>query len=264
MTKEIQTTITDEQKALLRGSFPTEKGFTRIQIPRLGLISQDITEGKGKSMKVITEAGTFYTEKETVDEDGNKVWKKEEIGTSINAIIVYQRKQLKFYDEKTGSFTSSSVYDEDEEIIPLWANKAEIARGTPAELKARPEYQFEKDGKIKSKLEDNRILYVIYEGELYQMNLRGSSMYSWMTYTRKVSPPSGVLTTISSESKEKGAISWNQMTFEKNRELFAEEVDVVIENVTEIRNAIQMEKEFFASKKATTVDEQKILSLEDF
>jgi hypothetical protein len=259
MSKEIVTTITDEQKALLAGSFPAEKGYTRTQLPRLGMFSQDATEGKGKAMKVVTEAGTFYTEKETTDEDGNRVWKKEEIGTSIKGIIIYQRKQLKHYDEATGIFTSSSVFDDENEVVPLWANKAEIDRGTPEELKARPQYKFEKDGKVKSKLEDNRILYILYEGDLYQMNLRGSSMYSWLTYSRKVIPPT-VLTTFGSESKEKGTIAWNQMTFEKDRDLTTEEGDNVVGHVAQIRDAINQEKAFFATK---TVEEDEDLKAFD-
>ncbi len=249
-TTAIQTVASDEQLAILRQEFPQEEGFKRTLLPRLGMFSQDVTEGKGKAMKVVSEAGTFFIEKETeeLNEEGKKIWEKEELGTDINVNIIFQRKQLKYYDEKTETYTSSSVYDNDDEIIPLFCNKAEIDRGTPAELKAREVYQYEKDGKIKSKLEDNRILYVLYDGELYQLNLRGSSMYSWMTFLRQKTSPSAYLIKLSSESKSKGTIDWNQMTFEVVRDINGEEAGVIIEKVREIKDAINSEKEFFANQ----------------
>lgn len=260
-SKAIMTVASDEQMAILNQEFPKEEGFKRVQLPRLGMISQDKMEGVGKAKKVVAEAGTFFTEKETeeTNEKGGKIWVKDEIGNEVEVNIIYQRKQLKFFDEKSESFTSSSVYDTDDEIIPLWCNKAEIARGTPAELKARSEYQFEKDGKMKSKLEDNRILYVIYNDEVYQMNLRGSSMYSWMTYSRSGNPAT-CITKLSSEAKEKGQVAWNQMTFEKIRAINSEEAGNVISLVTDIKQGIAQEKEFFATQ--TKVEGQS--NLKDF
>lgn len=245
----VATVASEEQLAALKSQFPSEQGFNRTLLPRLAMYSQDKTEGKGKAMKVVSEAGTFYIEHETdeINSEGKKVWAKDEIGTEVDVTIIYQRKQLRYFDESDDSYTSSSVYDTDDEVIPLWKNKAEIDRGTADELKSRKEYQFEKDGKIKSKLEDNRILYVIYKDELYQMNLRGSSMYSWMSYQRKVAPPT-VITHLSSEAKEKGAIAWNQMTFEAVRQLDSEEINNVIAKVGEIKEGIDAEKAFFATQ----------------
>lgn len=247
----VTTVASDEALAELRSNFPVEHGFTRVQLPRLGMYSQDQKEGKGKALKVTAEAGTFFIEKQTDEEDaeGKKVWKTTELGAEIEGIIFFQRKQLRYFDEKTQTYTSSPVYDEESDVVPLFCNKAEIARGTPAELKAREEYQYEKDGKIKSKLEDNRILYVLYKGEIYQMNLRGSSMYSWMSYSRKVSPPS-ILTRMNSEAKSKGSIDWNQMTFEKVRDLNADEVSEVIAKQNEVKEAVTAEKSFYASMNA--------------
>lgn len=263
-TKKKSTAVTTVASAEaleeLKQSFPAEQGFTRNFLPRLGMYAQDVTEGKGRSMKVTTEAGEFYIEKQkdSEEKEGEKVWEREEIGNEIEGVILFQRKQLKYYDEKTETYTSSPVYDTEDEIVPLFTNKAEVARGTPAELKARPEYQFEKDGKVKSKLEDNRILYVLYEDEVYQMNLRGSSMYSWMSYARKVMPPS-ILTVMNSEAKEKGSIAWNQMTFEKVRDLNAKEIDTVLEKVREIKEGVQTEKSFYASSQAASVKAKKEL-----
>lgn len=248
----IVNVASEESLALLRANFPAEQGFQRTFLPRLAMYSQDKTEGKGKAMTVVAEAGTFYTEKQTDEEndEGKKVWDKTEVGTEIEGIIIYQRKQLRHYDESTEQYTSSPVFDSNDDIIPLFCNKQEIARGTATELKARPEYQYEKDGKIKSKLEDNRILYVLYDGEVYQMNLRGSSMYSYMSYTKQLNP-STCLTRFSSEAKEKGTIAWNQMTFTKVRDLSQEEAEEVIGKQQEIMSGIMEEKRYFAEVSGT-------------
>jgi hypothetical protein len=249
----------DDALEALRQMYPTEAAFNRILLPRLGMVSQDIMEGKGKNRTVVTEAGTFFVEKQSDEEDpetGKKLWEREELGTEIEGIIIYQRKQLRAYDEATETFTSSPVYDDEEEVIPLWANKAEVARGTPKELKAREEFAYERDGKVKSKLEDNRILYVLYEGEIYQLNLRGSSMYAFMTFARKLAPnvPPAFLTHFGSEPKEKGSIEWNQMTFETVKQLDKKELAEVMEKVNAIKEGIAAEKGFFASKEAAKSD----------
>src|SRR3990167_9990097 len=164
MTKEITTVISEQTLTELKAQFPTDTGFVRAILPRIGMRSQDVTEGKGKETKVVAEAGTFFIDEQTDEEkDGKKIWAKEELGNSIEGTIIYQRKQLRYYDESTEEYTSSPIYDEDTEIVPLFCNKKEVDRGTPAELKAREKYQVVKDGKTKSKLEDNKILYMLYD-----------------------------------------------------------------------------------------------------
>lgn len=258
-SKAVVSIATEETLALLRENFPTDQGFTRTLIPRLGMVSQDKTEGKGKMMKVIAEAGTFYIEDETEEENenGKKIWAKTELGDTIEGIIIYQRKQLKFYDKATETFVSSPIFDSADDIVPLFSQKKEIARGTSAELKSRPEYQFEKDGKIKSKLEDNKVLYVLFEGELYQMTLRGSSMYSYMSYAKTINP-STVVTTFCSEPKEQGQVAWNQMTFKKKSALTEEEALDVIDKQEKIKNAVKFEKAYFTSIAAAPTAEQRL------
>lgn len=248
-TKEIANVMTEEQLALLRDSYPVEKGFTRILLPRLGLVSQDVVEGKGKSMKVVTEAGTFFTESQTdeVNEEGKKVWDRQEIGTSIQGTILFQRKQLRFYDSANQSYTSSPIYDNDDQVVPLFANKAEVAKGTPKELQARPEFQgLSAKGKPISKLEEQRVLYVLYKDTVFQMTVRGTSMFAFLTYVRGNLPPS-VLTEFDSEEKQNGSISWSQMTFETVRQLDSKEATVVQEKMNEIRTAVEAEKNFYKS-----------------
>lgn len=255
--KELANVASEETLVALQESYPVEQGGQRIILPRLGFYSQDQVEGKGKAMKVVTEAGTFYTEKgtEETDENGKKIYKREELGTEIEGIILFQRKQLKLYDSKTEIYTSSPIYDRDDEVVPIFCNKQEVGRGTPKELQSKYEYTDENTGKIRSKLEVNRVLYVelFSEGkqsEIYQMNLRGTSMFAFLSYTRKVLPPS-VITAFSSEAKEKGTISWNQITFNVKRKLSEKEAQETLQKVGEIKRAVDVERAQFSN---STID----------
>lgn len=244
MTKEIQTTLTDEQRALLGQLTPQEQGFTRISLPRIGMYSQDKFEGKGKSAVLVKEAGMFYLELPPETKDGE--WKKMEIGTSMEGVVLYHRKQLSYYDNATEKYTSSPIYDTPEDIIPLFMDGKEVHRGTTAELKAKYAYTDPDDGKVKSKLEDMRILYILKDGQVYQMSLRGSSMWAFSKYAKSCLV-SSVLTRFNSESKENGSIAWNQMSFDAVREITPEEATLVIDNLQKITTAIAEEKAYFAS-----------------
>lgn len=229
--------------AELEASYPKEVGgFTRISLPRIGFASQDVTEGKGKAMTVVTEAGTFFTERQTeeLDEEGKKKWDKQEIGSAMEAVILYKRYQLSYYDEATEEYTSSPIFDSMDEVVPLFKAKQQIAKGTPAELKDM--YKFvDKDNKTKSRLKDTRVLYVLKDGELFQLNLHGSSMYSFLKYERTVNPAT-VLTAFASEPQEKGSINWNMITFKPTRPLDNTELHEVVAKVREIKEAIGLEK----------------------
>jgi len=229
--------------AELKDMYPTEAGgFNKIKLPRIGFASQDVMEGTGKNKKVTVEAGTFFLERETdeLKENGKKLWSKEEIGTTMEGIILYHRYQLSYYDESTELYTSSPVYDSADEVIPLWCDGKQIAKGTPAELKKLYKFVGE-DGKEKSKLKDNRIVYVLYKDELFQLNLHGSSMYSFMKYVRTVNPPT-VVTEFASEFQEKGKIQWNMMTFNPKGSIAQEMFPEIVAKVKEIKMAIQLEK----------------------
>ena len=248
--KAIVVAPSEEALASLKADFPAESGFDRIQLPRLGFVSQDKMEGEGKNKHCVLEAGTFYTEVESEEknEEGKSVWTKNEIGKEIEGTIIFSRKQLKYYDAASETFTSSNIYDSDEELVTLFSDGVKFCEDTVQGLKAR--YQFTgEDGKLKSKLEDNKILYILYNGELHQLNLRGSSMYSFKTFARKTTLIPAQLTKLSSEARVKGQISWNQMSFEKIRDLSADEVAVVQEHVAEIKNSIASEKAYYAKQK---------------
>lgn len=237
----------EDALAELRNEFPAEQGFQSVQLPRLGFKSQDVTEGKGRAMKVVIEAGTFLDEypTEETNEEGKAIWAHDDIGNEVEVTIAYKRKQLRMFNEGTGKFASTPVYDTDDEVIPLFEDKAEIARGTARELQAKF-MGVGRNGKPKSDLEENVILYVLHDGVLKQMNLRGSSMYNFKGYARKTLVPS-VLTRLASEEKENGSVSWNAMTFEAVRPLSAEEVDTVRDTIRELKEGIGMQKAQFAA-----------------
>jgi glycerophosphoryl diester phosphodiesterase len=258
MSKEVSTAASNEALAALRDAFPVDPSAARIILPRLTLVSQDKVKetgtGKAKKIEVLTAAGTYLTEVETDEEDadGKKVWKKTEIGESFDGVILYQRKQLRMYDAKTEQFTSSPIYDTDDETVPLFASKAEVARGTPAELKSKYMTTDEQTGKPKSKLEDNVVLYVKKSDDqkVYQLTFRGSSMYSFKQYSRKVLVPS-VETTFSSEARAKGTTNWNMATFAVKRRLDANEIAAVTDEVNSIRSMVAAEKSQYGSFKQT-------------
>lgn len=258
-----------EKLAMLKSNVPTEPTHTRVLLPRIVFKSQDVTEetkvnGK-KKVDVITEAGTFLRQSQRKNEEtgelvldensGKPIWDTEELGTEIEGIVAFQRKQLRYFDESTDQATSSPIYDDEEEVIPLFCDRAEVGRGTPAELRAQYPGGKTLKGKDKSLLEDQRVLYVMLDGVLHQMTLRGSSMYSYMDYARKVRPAlPAVLTHFASTEESNGAVSWNKMSFEIVRTLSDKEVDLVLEQQGELKDAIAQEKAFYASQQPREKD----------
>ena len=265
--KEIVKAASAEKLAMLEGALLPEPGFESKPLPRLGLVSQDITresrdpKTKRKVVEVVQEAGEFFMdiqdEEETEQADGTKKkeWQKTFLGQTIEVIFAFQRKQLKFYDGEV--YTSSDVYDSNDEVIRLWKHGAEVDRGTPAELRARKIYQgFTAKGKPTSKLEEHAILFVLFreseqdEYQLFQMNLRGTSLYAFRDY-KKQNRAAAVLTRLDSEPKEQGTTKWNQMTFEMVRKVSDEEADRVIAEREEIQKTIEAIAAFRAAKMET-------------
>ena len=264
---EIMPVASDELLAELSMDFPQEQSFTRTVLPKFGMLSQDLTEtvgtGKNKKINLIQPAGAFYIERKTGEkitkEDGTEIdeYAKEFLDDETPSVhIIYSRKMLSNYNEGTEVFTSSSIYDLDTEIVPLFAQRKEVARGTPAQLKALPEFRTvsKKTGKPTSSLRDERVLYVVYNGELMQMTIHGSSLWSFVAYARKMSPPR-VLTTLSHEDKVNGDIEWSVMTFVPERSINEEEANIALEFKRQLVEAIKAEKAFFESM-STDVDNQ--------
>lgn len=246
MTKEITTKSAAAE--MLAQSYEVEPLPQKITLPRLSFVSQDQTEGKGKERKVTVEAGTFFTEKKTdqLDDNGKNIWEKTEIGSEVEGVIIFQRKQLSHYDEGTGMYTSSPIFDSNEDVIPLFRGGEKIDVGTPEELKAKDEYQgVTAKGNPTSNLKENKVLYVLIGEEVFQLNIKGSSMFSFRKYAQTGVNIPTVITTFNSEPRENGAIEWNQMTFKVASELPSKEVVKIANMVVEIKETIAAEKAQF-------------------
>ena len=243
MTKSLTTIISEESLEKLNNEYPKEMSFSRILLPRIKFVSQDRVEGKGKTMKVVMEGGTFVSEK--LDKESGE-WVEEELGKKIDAQIFYHRRQLRYWDQSTESFVNSPIYDDENDVIPLFQSKKEIARGTQKQLQEKfPP----KEGRKISALEDERVLYVLLNGEAYQFSIKGGSKWAFLTYSRKINPAT-VITTLSSEYKENGAISWNQMTFTEKHAISEKQAREIIAKVGEIKTAITAEKSFYQNMTA--------------
>ena len=260
-------------------AFPSEERKQFLSFPKLRMVSKDQTEGTGKNMKVTTEAGTFFTdvqdkeetevEEEVRQKNGKikiekimkRLWTSDELGPEVQGIIVFQRYQLKMWDQANERFISSAVYDKGDTDIPLFEGKNEIARGTPEELKAPySEVQKGKDGKkdkTVSKLKDERVLFVWIGndseegGQVYQMSVKGKSMYNYLKYTGEVKVPT-VVTSFNSVPDEFGSNKFNTMTFEQVRGINATEAEKIQEAQAILREYIANQKEAFANKAEDT------------
>lgn len=247
--KETALALTEEQKAVLDSGYLVGEESNKLQLPRLGLLSKDITEekgtGKNKVIKVINGAGEFYTEKDlgATNAEGKKVWTKEFIeGETIDVTIVYHRYQLRKYDSSLEKFISSPLYDNAEQIIPLYLDKQVIKRGTEADLQKLYPALTQK-GKPTSDLKKEVILFVLYEGELYQLNLSQSSKWEFMSYKKQVNP-STVVTTLSSTEETFGTNTYRKMMFNIKRPITSEEFDTVSENQNAVKVQVENDSRF--------------------
>ena len=243
MSQELSTELQGESY------LPKESGFVRRTFPRISFTSQDKTEGKGKSMTVIEEAGTFFIEKPTddTDEKGKRIYGKEEIGKSFEGVIFFTRKKLSYYDQAAGKFVSSSLYDQDTDEIVLWQDGKQIAKGTKKELQA-PYNFIKEDGKASTKLAENKVLYVWYNGEIFELTIKGTSMFEYSGYYKNcMGEPNKNLTLISSIEAENGATRWNKTTYKRVRQLTQDEWDTTRQLAKEMVEGIAEEKAYFSA-----------------
>lgn len=215
------------------------------------MLSKDITEesgtGKNKKITVLEAAGTFYTEEdkgEVDPETGKKVWTKTYLGDSVDVILPFYRKQLRLFDKSLNKFISSPIYDSADQVIPLYLDKRVIAKGTPQELKDLYPKVTEK-GKKSSKLNEETILYVIYEGVVYQANLSISSGFNFRDYRKNLNP-SSVITTLGSVEETNGSNTYRKMTFTSKRLINADdEFSAVSETQRTIKESVESDKQYF-------------------
>lgn len=251
-TKEITTQLSDEQLNELKSLAPTNDTYQKIQFPRLGMLAKDITEetgtGKNKKIEVLNVAGEFFIEVRTeeLNEKGKNIYKKNFFeGETLEGIIVFSRKKLSFWDDDKKMFINTPLFDDANEVIPLWEGGKEIARKTPALLqKMYPSVTAK--GKPSSKLKEITVLYVDIGGVIHEFDLSTSSKWEFSDYKKRV-VPSSVVTVFSSLEETHGSNTYKKTTFTVKRMITAEEFETVKDNVLAIKYAIQSEKDYYAS-----------------
>lgn len=260
MSKQEITPLSEEQLAILNNSFPVGEESQRLSLPKFGMLSKDITEetgtGKNKKIDLIQAAGTFYTEKDLgeTNAEGKKTWTKTFIdGETVDVQIVYFRHQLRMYDSSLEKFISTPVYDNADQVLPLYLDKQVIKRGTEKELQALyPKLTLK--GKPGSKLDKKTILYVIYQNELYQFELSVSSGWEFSGYKRKVNPAT-VVTTLSSTEEQAGSNVYRKINFNIARPITSLEFDPVNEAVGIIKSQAENDSKFLLGSGETVKEE---------
>lgn len=248
---------------------PKENTFIRKTFPRISFTSQDKTEGKGKTMTVTEEAGTFFLEKPTdeTDDKNKKIWSHVEIGKSLEGVIFFTRKKLSYYDQPNNAFISSSYFDQDNDEIVLWSAGKQIGKGNKESLQKlyREEIKDPKDPtkkKIVNNLAENKVLYVWYKDEVYELTVKGTSMYSYSSYYKDCNgEPNKNLTLMTPEDCENGSISWSKIIYKRVRQLSQSEWDITRTLAREMIEGIQEEKKYFSSLN-TDVPKEESLTLD--
>lgn len=256
MTKK----ITEEQLALLNDSFPVSNDESRIIYPRFGMLGKDVVEvsgaGKNKKVTVLQAAGSFYTEKdegEINEETGKKKWTKTFIdGETVDIIISFQRKQLRMYDQSLKKYYNSQIFDDSNQFLSLFLDRQVVKKGTQKELQAMFPTLTQK-GKPSSKLEEEIILYVIYEGETYQMNVPKSAKWDFKDYA-KLGNPSACITTLGSIEETKGDNTYSKVTFKKGRTIDRDEFEKVRENQTTLEEVVENDSQLFIEGPSDSFD----------
>lgn len=239
-----------EQLAILDSGYPVSDEVSKLTLPRFGMISKDITEstgtGKLKKISVLQASGTFFTEEDKgeVGENGKKVWTETFLDKDKqDVVIVFHRKQLRMYDSSLEKFYSTPIFDNSEQVLPLYLDKQVVKRGTQKQLQDLfPAVTLK--GKPSSKLKEETILYVLIDGVLHQCNLSQSSKWEFMSYKKSVNP-STVITTISSVEETFGDNTFRKMIFTKKRNINGGEFDEVVENQRLLKDQVEADKRFF-------------------
>jgi hypothetical protein len=256
-TKAVTTEASAEALAALAAMFPQGDTFNRAQFPKLTFTSQAKLDDDGETIKI--KAGTYAIEQasDEVDEEGKKVWERTELGKTIEGHIIFQRKRLQYWDADANAFVSSPMYDNDNDVIPLFKAGQFMAEGTPAELKAMfpvtKKYKDKKTGEEKeyqgSLLKDASVLYILIGEKLVELTLTGTSRKSWLSYYKSTSVPT-TITELSSSKQEVGATKWNQVELKAVRVPSSEEVSLAAQTIAELTEGIQAEKDFYGRKRA--------------
>ena len=248
--KQEVAVLSEEQLAVLNENYPLSAEDNRQSYPRFGMLSKDLIseEGSGKNKKItiLQASGTFYTERDLgeVNAEGKSVWTREYIDAeTVPVIIAFHRYQLRKFDSSLNKFISSPIYDNPEQTIPLYLDKQIIKRGTEKMLQDCYPALTQK-GKQTSDLKKNTILFVLYNGEMYQLNLGISSGWAFSTYKKGVNP-STVLTTLGSVEETFGTNTYRKMVFVKSRQITPEEFEMVNSTQTNLKEQVERDDSLY-------------------
>lgn len=235
--------LSEEQLAILNENYPISADNSRLTFPKFGMESKDITKetgtGKNKKIELIQAAGTFYTEKDLgeINSEGKKVWTKTYIdGETVEGIITFHRYQLRKFDSSLNKFISSPIYDNENQVIPLYLDKQVIKRGTEKDLQSMYPALTQK-GKPTSDLKKYTIIYFLYQGETYQFNLGVSSGWAFSTYKKLVNP-STVVTVLGSSEETFGTNTYRKVTFTKGSVITSTDFDAVLETQETLKQQV--------------------------
>ena len=258
--------------ASLANMFPASDSFDRVQFPKMVFKSQTELDDEDK---VLVKGGTMFVDRmtEEVDEDGKTLFDRTELGSKVDGHIIFHRKRLQMWDGDNEDFYSSPLYDKATDVVPLFKGREFVQAGTPAKLKKlypkEVEYVDSKTCELKSftvsELNEVPVLYVVVDNELFELTINGrSSIKQWKAYLKKTAVPT-TITQFHSSKQTKGSNKWNQMEFKALRDPSKEEAEKAIEIGHDLLKGIEMEKEYYATKRAEMVEaaeETEALALE--
>ncbi len=235
----------------LRASYPqhAEDSYVKVTLPQIRFKAKAVLDEAQEN--VVLKAGTFVLVKRSEEKDANDKYTFEEapIGMSVTADVLYERYRLSYYDSANNAYVSSPVFDDTKEVIKLFSGGKEYASGTVAELQAMPEFTIEEDGKKKCKLQLQKVLYMVYNGELHEMTLSLSNGFAWRKYKQENMVPL-VHTVFDSKKTEHGGNKYNELTYTVGGYLTEEEALENLTLVNEIKSGIEAEKAFFGKAQA--------------
>lgn len=235
----------------LKNSYPqhTEDSYVKVTLPQIRFKAKAVLDDAGES--VILKAGTFVLVKRSDEKDEHDKYTYEEtpVGTSVTADVLYERYRLSYYDAANNAYVSSPVFDDTKEIVKLFSGGKEYASGTVAELQAMPDFTIEEDGKKKCKLQLQKVLYMVYNGELHEMTLSLSNGFAWRKYKQDTMVPL-VHTIFDSKKTEHGGNKYNELTYTAGEYLTEEEATANLTLVNDIKTGIEAEKAFFGKAQA--------------
>jgi len=254
MSKEIQITGGSALEAL-KNSYPqhAEDNYVKTNLPQIRFKAKAVLDDDDK---VVTKAGTFVRVTRSEEKVDDKYeYTETPIGLDMTVDILYERYKLNYYNSGDNAYVSSPIFDNKDEVVKLFSGGKEIASGTVAELQGQ--YIVEKDGKKRSELQLLKVLYVLFEGEVYEMTLSLGNGFTYRKYKQENIVPI-VHTKITSKKTEHGGNKYNEMVFTAGEYLTEEEAQSNLKIVDDIKKGIADEKAFYGQ---ASVEQQAMTAL---